>query len=212
MTTIYLVRHAKSIGNTERIFQGHTNLGLSPEGQAQLPQLAERFRDVPLDGIYSSPLLRAVQTAQAVNNYHRLPVLTEEGISEIYAGGWEAMPFADLPVLYPEEWRLWSEDEARFCAPNGESILQVYERMGKALGKIAAQNEQKTIAVVSHGCALRCYLCYALGLPVERIREVPLPKNTSVSRVVYNGNSIQVDYINDFSHLKIEAEEEVAVV
>ena len=44
MTTVYLVRHAKSVGNTERIFQGRSNLGLSSEGMAQLPQLAERFR------------------------------------------------------------------------------------------------------------------------------------------------------------------------
>ncbi|HCU32477.1 MAG TPA: hypothetical protein DF364_01335, partial [Ruminococcaceae bacterium] len=58
MTIVYLVRHAKSVGNTERIFQGRTNLGLSAEGQAQLPQLAERFRHIPLEAIYSSPLLR----------------------------------------------------------------------------------------------------------------------------------------------------------
>ena len=49
MTTVYLVRHAKSIGNTERIFQGRSNLGLSAEGRAQLPQLAERFRNIPLE-------------------------------------------------------------------------------------------------------------------------------------------------------------------
>ncbi len=212
MTRIYLVRHAKSVGNTQRIFQGHTNLGLSAEGQAQLPQLAERFRNIPLDGIYASPLLRAVQTAQAVGHYHKLPVQTREGLCEIFAGQWEAKSFADLPTLYPEAWRLWSESDAGFCAPDGESLAQVYERMAKAVGEIAAQNEQKSVAVVSHGCALRCYLCYALGLPIERIREVPLPKNTSVSQVVYDGGSISVESMDDFSHLELEENQEEMLV
>ena len=93
MTTVYLVRHAKSVGNTERIFQGRSNLGLSSEGMAQLPQLAERFREIPLDAIYSSPLQRAMQTAEAVNHYHHLPVQTEEGLCEIFAGEWEMKHF-----------------------------------------------------------------------------------------------------------------------
>ena len=106
MTTVYLVRHAKSIGNTERIFQGRSNLGLSAEGRAQLPQLAERFRNIPLEAVYSSPLQRAVQTAEAVGHYHNLPIQTEEDLSEIYAGEWELKRFSDLPILYPEHWRL----------------------------------------------------------------------------------------------------------
>lgn len=86
MTTVYLVRHAKSIGNTERIFQGRSNLGLSAEGRAQLPQLAERFRNIPLEAVYSSPLQRAVQTAEAVSHYHHLPIQTEVYFIEIYDG------------------------------------------------------------------------------------------------------------------------------
>ena len=162
MTTVYLVRHAKSVGNTERIFQGRSNLGLSSEGMAQLPQLAERFREIPLDAIYSSPLQRAMQTAEAVNHYHHLPVQTEEGLCEIFAGEWEMKHFSDLPVLFPDQWRLWCEDEAHFCAPNGESIVQVHHRLSSTIDRIAAQNDGKIIAVVSHGCALRCYLCLSL--------------------------------------------------
>ncbi|MDD3193263.1 MAG: histidine phosphatase family protein [Oscillospiraceae bacterium] len=210
MTTVYLVRHAKSVGNTERIFQGCSNLGLSVEGQAQLPQLAERFREVLLDAVYSSPLQRAVQTAQAVNQYHRLPIQTDKGLCEIFAGQWEMQRFSDLPVAFPAEWRLWTEDESHFCAPGGESILQVHERMSRTIDRIAAKNEGRTVAIVSHGCALRCYLCHALGLPIEKIGEIPLSKNTAVSRVIYNGGRIQVDYYDDLSHLEDREKQEVS--
>lgn len=145
MTTVYLVRHAKSVGNTERIFQGRSNLGLSSEGIAQLPQLAERFRKIPLDAIYSSPLQRAMQTAEAVNHYHHLPVQTEEGLCEIFAGEWEMKHFSDLPVLFPDQWRLWCEDEAHFCAPNGESIVQVHHRLSSTIDCIAAKTTEKSL-------------------------------------------------------------------
>ena len=211
MTTVYLVRHAKSVGNTERIFQGRSNLGLSSEGMAQLPQLAERFREIPLDAIYSSPLQRAMQTTEAVNHYHHLPVQTEEGLCEIFAGEWEMKHFSDLPVLFPDQWRLWCEDEAHFCAPNGESIVQVHHRLSSTIDRIAAQNDGKIIAVVSHGCALRCYLCHALGISLERIGEIPLSQNTAVSRVIYDKGSIRVDYYDDLSHLEPKVKQEVSI-
>ena len=81
MTTVYLVRHAKSIGNTERIFQGRSNfriVGRRPGAVAG--ELAERFRNIPLEAVYSSPLQRAVQTAEAVSHYHHLPIQTEEDL------------------------------------------------------------------------------------------------------------------------------------
>ena len=202
MTTVYLVRHAKSVGNTERIFQGRSNLGLSAEGQAQLPQLAERFRTIPLQAVYSSPLARAMQTAAAVAHYHKLSIQPDEGLCEISAGKWEMQLFADLPVKFPEEWRYCTEDEAHFQAPGGESIVQVYERMSNTIDRIAAQNDGKTIAVVSHGCALRCYLCHALGIPLEQISQIPLSQNTAVSKVLYEGAKIQVEYYDDLSHWK----------
>lgn len=108
-----------------------------------MPQLAERFRKIPLDAIYSSPLQRAMQTAEAVNHYHHLPVQTEEGLCEIFAGEWEMKHFSDLPVLFPDQWRLWCEDEAHFCAPNGESIVQVHHRLSSTIDCIGRSKRRK---------------------------------------------------------------------
>ena len=70
---------------------------------------------------------------------------------------------------------------------------------------------EKPSLLVSHGCALRCYLCHALGLPLERIEEIPLSQNTAVSRVIYDGCEIQVDYYDDLSHLEPKINQEVSV-
>ena len=79
------------------------------------------------------------------------------------------------------------------------------------IANVGTNFDGKTIAVVSHGCALRCYLCHALGLPLERIEEIPLSQNTAVSRVIYDGCEIQVDYYDDLSHLEPKINQEVSV-
>jgi len=201
MTRVYLVRHAKSVGNVIRIFQGRCNLGLSDEGKAQLPQLAEWFRYVHLDAIYASPLLRTMQTAEAVNNYHKLPIQTDDGLREIFAGEWEGQKFSELPTLFPEEWYRWTQDNANFVAPNGESVVQVYERMSETIDRIARENDGKDIAIVSHGCALRCYQCHALGIPISEIDKILIARNASVSCVIYDGDEIRVEFYDDHSFL-----------
>ena len=78
MTTIYLVRHCEAYGNINRVFQGHIDSEISDNGRRQLERLTERFRDIPLDAVVSSPLKRAYLTAQAINGGRGLPVETDE--------------------------------------------------------------------------------------------------------------------------------------
>ncbi len=202
MTEIFLVRHAKSLGNTRKIFQGCRDLDLSPDGEEQLSKLAERFRKIHLDAVFSSPQKRAVKTAQAVALYHEAQVEIVPRLHEIFAGKWELLPYQQISELYPYEWQLWNSGSADFCAPEGESLKDVYARMSEAVGRVALNNDGKTVAVVSHGCALRCYFCYALGLQLEKIGEVVLPGNASVSRVLYENGKAAVDFLNDETHLQ----------
>ena len=89
MTKIILVRHCEAQGNHERVFQGATDCDITERGERQLEALSERFRTVEFDALYSSPLLRARRTAEAVNRHHGLPMAIEPGLREINAGHWE---------------------------------------------------------------------------------------------------------------------------
>ena len=86
VTTLYLVRHAEAEGNVREFFQGNTDTALTEKGRRQLDCLAERFRDVPLDAVYTSPFQRALQTAEAVNRHHGLPLHQEFALREINGG------------------------------------------------------------------------------------------------------------------------------
>lgn len=202
MTKILLVRHAEAFGNEQRVFQGHLNGDISENGRRQLERLAERFRDIPFDAIYSSPLQRAYKTAEAVNLYHQLPIATRDDLMEINAGHWEGHKFADLPTLFPEENRLWVENPGSFCVIGGESMRHVYDRMWRAVTEIVHDHPNETVSVVSHGCAIRNLLCRAKGLPLERLSEIDWCDNTAVSVIEFDeAMHSNVLVMNDASHL-----------
>lgn len=77
MTRVYLVRHAQAVANVTGYCYGISECDVTDEGKEQLLKLAERFRDIPIDIIYSSPMKRTLATAKAVNQYHDVPVIQE---------------------------------------------------------------------------------------------------------------------------------------
>ncbi|PWL71626.1 MAG: histidine phosphatase family protein [Clostridiales bacterium] len=186
MTTVYLIRHAQAEGNEKRLFQGHYNGAVSEMGWRQLDQLAEYCRDLPLGAVYSSPLTRAVETAKAVNRYHGLPLQLRDGLIEINGGDWEGKPWDCFPVDYPEQNRNWEQFPWLFEAPNGETMRQVYDRIVKTVLEIVRENPGKTVAIVSHGCAIRNFLTFAKGLPVEGISQVGWCDNTAISKITFD--------------------------
>ncbi|MBP1560891.1 MAG: histidine phosphatase family protein [Oscillospiraceae bacterium] len=205
MLKIYFVRHAEAMGNVLEFFQGRTDCEISEKGAKQLECLAERFKDIPIEAIYSSPLKRTMSTAEAVNKYHGLPIITDERLMEIDGGEWEGKPWAELPKLYPKEYDLWQNRMYDFYTEKGEKMTEVFERMKTAVADIAAQNVGKTIAVVSHGCALRNYLCYAMGNPIERLKDVGWSDNTAVSLVEYDESlTPHIIFRNNNDHLTSE--------
>lgn len=186
VTKIYLVRHAEAAGNAEEFFQGNIDTELTEKGERQLDFLAERFRDIPLDALYFSPYQRTKLTAEAVNRYHGLQMIPEYDLREINGGQWEGRTWRELPEAFPEAYRQWTTHMAAFQAPQGDAMCDVWNRMLNVMERIARENRGKTIAVVSHGCALRNFLCSVEFDNPEMLGEVGWADNTAVSLVEYD--------------------------
>lgn len=206
MTRIYFVRHAEAQGNVEEFFQGRIDCDISKKGSVQLEYLAKRFEKIDFDVIYTSPLKRAVTTANAVNRRLMLPLNKREDIIEINGGVWEGMLWTEIEKEYPAEHNLWKNDMKRFSIKDGENMTEVYERMKAAVDDIVKNNIGKTVVVVSHGCALRNYLSYAeFGSP-DRLGDVGWSDNTAVSLIEYDDEAKpKIIFKNDSSHLPPEA-------
>ncbi len=203
VTTIYIVRHCEAEGNVKGVFQGSTDFDISEKGRRQLDKLAERFKNINLDVIYSSPLKRAYSTACACNRDKKLPIICCNELAEINGGLMEGESWNQLDTLFPEEYTLWNNNFSLFAAPNGESVRDVYNRMSDIFIKICSENKGKNIGIFSHGCAIRILMCYIKGYPLERINDVLWCDNTAINCIVVNDDGkIEIKYENDYTHIK----------
>lgn len=204
MTKIYLIRHAEAEGNLYRRIQGHWDGRITPRGLLQIDALAERFRDVPLDALYSSDLQRTQMTAGAITRHHALELHTTPRLREICMGVWEGRPWGDVEYEQPEQMHFFNNDPDRWCVPGGEPFAAVQQRISDVLLELAQRHEGQTIAAVSHGMSIRAYVCTVLGVPSTEIPRIPHGDNTAVTLVNIENGKATLAYYNDNSHLPPE--------
>lgn len=202
MTKMIIVRHCQAEGNLQRFFQGRIDTDITPLGAKQIEQTALLLKDEPFDVIYCSSKKRARKTAEGINKYHNKEIVIDDGIVEINAGKWEGVPLSQVEKIYPEQFYNWKNAPADFAAPGGESMKDVYDRVSRAIMNIIKENRGKTICVVSHGCAIMNIMCFIHGLPVERIKEIKLGPNMSVSAAEFDDElRPSILYENYIGHL-----------
>lgn len=201
MTEIYLIRHTQAEGNLYRVMQGHWDGGVTALGWRQIDLLAERFKNIHIDALYSSDLYRARMTATAISRWHDLPIQTEPLLREINVGPWETRFFADVAYEQPEKMQGFIADQEHWQLDGAETYSQVRDRAYPALVRIAAENDGKTVAVVSHGVTIRCLLSRVTGYSLDDTEHIPLCANTAVNKLRYENGRFTVEYINDYSHL-----------
>ena len=202
MTEIYVIRHVQAEGNLYRHMQGHWDGDVTALGVRQRDALAERFRQIPVDVIWSSDLYRARFTATAITKTHPLlPIQTDTRLREISVGPWEAVPFANAIWAQPEVFDAFMHDPEHFYLEGAETYQAVQERTLEALREIAAANPGRTVVITTHGIAIRCMLTGVLGVPLGDSETVPIFSNTGVAHLFYEDGRFTVDYLNDASHL-----------
>ena len=204
MTEIYVIRHVQAEGNLYRLMQGHWDGDVTAVGEKQRDALSLRFRDIPVDAVYSSDLFRARFTASAITRYHDLPVRCDRRLREINVGPWESRPFANIQYEQPELMDAFMHDTASFRLPGAETFREVQERVLEALYEIAEANPGRTVVITTHGVAIRCMLTKLMGVPLDDRETVPIFHNTGVSHLYYENGRFTVDTVDDASHLPPE--------
>ena len=202
MTEIYVIRHVEAEGNLYRMMQGKWDGGVTALGRMQRDALMERFKDVHIDAVYSSPLFRAKFTATSISIPRNLPILVEERLTEIDSGPWETVPFGNLIMEQGEQFNNFLRNPEDFKVEGAETFFDVQKRAMAAIIDIAKRHEGQTVAMTSHGVAIRCALTGLLGKRINDTEEIPIPNNTGVAKLIYENGSFRAEYINDFSHLE----------
>lgn len=205
MTSIYLIRHAEAEGNLYRIAQGQYNSIITDRGWRQIRALEERFRDIHIDAVYSSDLYRTCATANAIYRPKGLPLHRDAGLREICVGDWEQKTWGQIAREDPEQLENFNHRLHLWHAEGAETPGQVLDRVLAAVRRIAAENEGRTVAVFSHGCAIRLLLAYLQGYSLEDLGRTPHGDNTAVSLLEAEGDGMRVVFRDDNSHLRTPA-------
>ena len=202
MTKIYLIRHAEAEGNLYRIAHGwHNGLITNYRGYQQIDALRQRFQDVDIDAVYASDLYRTQITARAIWLPKALPLHLEPAFREIHMGEWEDHPWHELNKQHPEEMYHFNRRVDLWRVEGGETAQDVLERYIPALHRIGAAHDGGTVAVFSHGAALRIVLGTLQGVPLSGIGDTAHGDNTAVSLLTWDDGALRVEYRDDNSHL-----------
>jgi len=201
MTRVYLVRHGTTDWNREEIFRGRLDCKLNETGQAEARALAEYFTDIPLQAIYSSPLSRAMETAQAVAEAKALQVVPHPEFIDVDFGEWQGLPLKEVREKYSELYRLWRERPEAIHFPGGENLARVRARAWEGLQKVVRENPDKTALILSHRVVTKVLICTVLGLDDSHFWHIK-QDTTAVNCIEYNRGFFVTSLINDTCHLK----------
>ena len=188
---LYIIRHGETAWNKVKRLQGQTNIPLAEEGIRLAQITGEKLMDIPFTFAITSPLQRAVQTAECVLNGRNIPIITDERIQEISFGAWEGESMLESSVL-TEEFRefFFHNPEQYVCPPEGESFSDVLLRTKDFYEELIHHEKYRKahILIATHGAAGRCLLSHFYG--DGDIWRGGVPKNCAVSIIqVENGKS-----------------------
>jgi broad specificity phosphatase PhoE len=202
MTTRFLlVRHGQTAWNKEVRFRGTTDLPLSELGFAQAGRIGEWLRDEPIQAIYSSPLLRAVQTAQPLADILRLPVQSRHGLISADYGEWQGRTPDEVRALWPGLYQTWQQSPHLVTFPGGESLQIVLDRAVTLLDELSQAHPDQTVALFSHEIVTKTLMGWVLGMELSAHWHVP-QDNACINAFTYDLHRRSLIYLNDTCHLR----------
>lgn len=204
MTTIYLIRHAEAEGNLYRRIHGQYDSLITVRGVKQIAELEKRFADIKIDFVYSSDLSRAKATSGAIYNRHGLELSLMPQLREVNMGVWEDLTWGEVERYEPEQLEYFNNDPSLWKVDGCEEFYSLQQRMTGAIQDIADKHDGKTVAVVSHGSAIRTFICGVFNVSPQDIKRVPYCDNTAVALLRVENKEITVEYQSDNSHLPEE--------
>lgn len=197
-TIIYLTRHGQTLWNIEKRLQGRGNSPLTEQGIERAKELRDRIKYIHIDIIYSSPIERALTTANIIKGDKSIEVITDDGLMEMCFGDYEGQ-ITDEVMKENPNWdiSLIMKGNTELTAPNGENLAEVRDRVARTMNKIIEANRGKTILIVAHGITLKAIMYYFKD---EEVNSEVMGQATLTKVNVDKNNKFHIEFKNDNSH------------
>lgn len=207
-TRIIAVRHGETAWNVDARIQGQLDIALNDTGRWQARRVGQALSGEDLTAIYSSDLGRAHETARAIGEAARIPVIAHAGLRERHFGMFEGKTFDEIQQTWPEHALNWRKRIPEWAPPEGgESLLQLRERVGHTVHDLASRHPGEQIAIVAHGGVLDTLYRIATGQAVNSPRTWQLP-NGAINRLLWTPQGFTLVGWSDTQHLEHAAFDE----
>jgi broad specificity phosphatase PhoE len=181
-TTIVMVRHGETDWNRENRFQGHADPRLNAAGRRQAHELAHSLASGTFAALYSSPLRRALETAEILGAAVDVEVEVSEFLREVDVGSWQGLTRTEVEARFPNGYRHWLEYGHGW--EDGETYDELGRRVIAGLRRIAERHSDDRVLVVTHGGPIRSALAVATGVAFgEARRAIHVIGNCAVVRI-----------------------------
>jgi broad specificity phosphatase PhoE len=201
MTKVYLVRHGQTEWNKKLIFRGRIDIPLNEDGHREAEAIAEALKDKNIDAIYTSPLMRSIETAQPTAEFFHLDIVPVEGFIDISYGDWEGLTFDEVKEKYKDHYAQWEKTPDLLKFPHGETLDEVRKRSFSAFKDIVKENPGESILIIPHRVINKVLLCAILGLSNSHFWEIKQDTGC-VNLIEYSNDRFALSMMNDTCHLK----------
>lgn len=203
---LLLVRHGQTDLNRDQRVQGRSDHSLDETGRGQAALLARRLSRAPVRAVFSSPLRRAMETAQAIAGRHGLEVRCEAGLTEMDVGELDGITYRELRDRFGDFVRDWERDPGSVRMPGGETAQEVLARAWPVLQHAAGAAQEGAVVVVSHSFTLQALVCQAMDIPLAHLERVRHDVAAVTTLAVRDGDFV-LRCLNDRCHLDHETED-----
>lgn len=197
---LFLVRHGETERNREGRVMGQGDQCLTTEGRRQAVAVARALAKESITVIYSSPLVRAIETATVVGEKLGLPVQEREELAEMDVGELDGLTSEEMRARYPDLMEQWDNDPSTVLMPGGDSLAHVQEQAWNLVEAMLRDHPQDNIVAVSHNFPIGSLVCKALDLPLAAIRRLRVQLG-SISIVEFHDGHGRLVLLNDTCHL-----------
>lgn len=163
MVKLILVRHALTVDNQKSRLSGHIDSSISEEGKEQIDKIINYLKDFYIDKIYTTTSSRTKDTVKKLSELKSIEIIEKESLKEISFGDFEGLTFDEIKDKYPKEFQDMIEKGYEYKYPNGESLIDSYNRVCIELDNIISNNDDRTILICSHGGTIRNIITYLIS-------------------------------------------------
>ncbi len=188
--TIFLIRHGTTRSNVDKIYAGRNDEGLIEEGIEQAEKLGKILAGQEITAIHSSPVQRAIETAEILNRMTGTEIVVDPDLIEILMGPWRGLSEEEVALSYPEEFAIWQIRPSELSLPGRETLAEVQDRALKALGRILSVEAHAVNLLVTHVAVIRCLILYFRELKLNAYKSLRIP-NLALFRISFNGVRLQ---------------------